>query len=303
MDNLCKKKMKKIFVFLAGLVLCLHGFSQKTNNDLKSLAQAERDFSAMFKTEGFQKSFLHFFDPEVVFFAQGQQVDFRAHVAKSESENTDEDHGYLAWEPIYADISASGDFGYTTGPLYLFKSKKDNKPAGYMYYSSVWKKNENKEWKVIMDLGVGIPGAPLEEINLKTSARKLKSGRAVDINEEKQSIDQLDQQLCGKLNATERSFDAPYLSEEVRIHRMKSYPCVGIGAIAEVKESDRTHHFEFMDSRMASSGDMGFTYGKVRVKENQDSKGTEYNAIYYRVWKKENNKDWKIVLDVIGTAG
>lgn len=59
----------------------------------------------------------------------------------------------LTWEPLNAEISSSNDLGYTYGRYtrkYLIdgKTKTDNG-----FYTTIWKKNENNEWKIIHDIG------------------------------------------------------------------------------------------------------------------------------------------------------
>jgi ketosteroid isomerase-like protein len=64
----------------------------------------------------------------------------------------------LTWTPIKADMAASGDLGYTYG-TYVFTSKnKEGKlVASYGKYTSIWKKQKNGEWKVVVDMGNSSP--------------------------------------------------------------------------------------------------------------------------------------------------
>ena len=60
----------------------------------------------------------------------------------------------LEWTPEFADMSASGDLGYTYG-TYVFTSKdKDGKPiTDHGKYTSIWKKQKDGTWKVVLDMG------------------------------------------------------------------------------------------------------------------------------------------------------
>jgi|SRR5579863_242986 ketosteroid isomerase-like protein len=64
----------------------------------------------------------------------------------------------LTWSPVGADISASGDLGYTYG-FYEFHSKdKDGKPTvEYGKYTSIWKLQKDGNWKVVLDMGNASP--------------------------------------------------------------------------------------------------------------------------------------------------
>ena len=65
---------------------------------------------------------------------------------------------HLSWAPSYADISASGDLGYTYG-TYEFRSRdKDGKPiVSYGKYSTIWKRQKDGSWKVVLDMGNDSP--------------------------------------------------------------------------------------------------------------------------------------------------
>ena len=79
-------------------------------------------------------------------------------IAKSMS-FLDQKDNHLTWTPVHADMAASGDLGYTFG-TYEFRSKdKDGKPTvEYGKYASVWKKQKDGSWKVVMDMGNASPG-------------------------------------------------------------------------------------------------------------------------------------------------
>jgi ketosteroid isomerase-like protein len=70
----------------------------------------------------------------------------------------DNKQNHLTWAPIGADLSASGDLGYTYG-IYEFRSTgKDGKPVvAYGKYNTIWKKQRDSTWKVVLDMGNSSP--------------------------------------------------------------------------------------------------------------------------------------------------
>ena len=65
--------------------------------------------------------------------------------------------GRLTWEPRFADVSESGDLGYTYGHWEYSEtdsSGKEHKARGY--YVSVWKKQADG-WKLVLDTGTDGP--------------------------------------------------------------------------------------------------------------------------------------------------
>jgi ketosteroid isomerase-like protein len=73
----------------------------------------------------------------------------------------DDKNNHLTWTPVFADMAASGDLGYTYG-TYEFRSKdKDGKAViKHGKYASVWKKQKDGSWKVVMDMGNSSPPNP-----------------------------------------------------------------------------------------------------------------------------------------------
>ena len=58
----------------------------------------------------------------------------------------------MNWEPTKADVSGSGDLGYTYG-LYDFKGDAaDGKGAENGNYLRIWRKPKHGKWKVVLDL-------------------------------------------------------------------------------------------------------------------------------------------------------
>jgi ketosteroid isomerase-like protein len=72
----------------------------------------------------------------------------------------DDKNNSLTWKPIGADISASGDLGYTYG-TFEFRSKDANgKPiVSRGKYTSIWKRQKDGNWKVVLDMGNAGPPA------------------------------------------------------------------------------------------------------------------------------------------------
>lgn len=64
----------------------------------------------------------------------------------------------LEWAPVGADISASGDLGYTYGNYQFHSKDKDGSPhVEYGKYTSVWKLQKDRSWKVVLDMGNASP--------------------------------------------------------------------------------------------------------------------------------------------------
>jgi ketosteroid isomerase-like protein len=64
-----------------------------------------------------------------------------------------EGHYVLQWEPKKAEVSASGDLGYTWGTYTLTTEDEKGQKKRYGKYLDVWKKQNDGSWKVLIDIG------------------------------------------------------------------------------------------------------------------------------------------------------
>jgi ketosteroid isomerase-like protein len=72
----------------------------------------------------------------------------------------DDKKNQLTWTPVGADMSSSGDLGYTYGNFELRSIGKDGKPVvAHGKYTSIWKKQKDGAWKVVLDMGNSGPEA------------------------------------------------------------------------------------------------------------------------------------------------
>jgi uncharacterized protein (TIGR02246 family) len=74
----------------------------------------------------------------------------------------DDKNNRLTWAPAHVDVAASADLAYSYG-AYEFRSiGKDSKPSvEHGKYTTVWKKQKDGRWKVVLDMGNAspVPGA------------------------------------------------------------------------------------------------------------------------------------------------
>ncbi len=260
----------------------------------QSVADAEMRFAATSKEQSTKAAFLAHLGADAIVFNQGEPVN-GPELWKQFPEN----NGLLFWWPVWADIASSGDFGYTTGPYESKRDRGDAAPAGYGYYSSVWKKNDQGVWKVAIDMGIGFPKKEEVVHTLRTSNKPLKGAGSVNIQKEQAELLSLDRAYVAKVNEAGGSFVPGYLSSEARIHRTGSWPYTTPQAIQAIDETGKTFQYEQVGGEVAASGDMGYAYGKVKVTVTREGNTRELPLNYLRVWKKEEGQ-WRIVLDVVG---
>ena len=64
----------------------------------------------------------------------------------------DDKQNHLTWTPLGGDVS--GDLGYTYGTFEFRSKDKDGKAViEHGKYTSIWKKQKDGRWKVVLDMG------------------------------------------------------------------------------------------------------------------------------------------------------
>ncbi len=123
---------------------------QKAPKGTDLLRQLEADFAADVAKHG-HDAFLHYFAEDGVEVVDGGGFNSLEDMRKQPPwpEGTT-----LTWTPVKAEMAASGDLGYTYGNyVYTAKSKERKPVANYGKYTSIWKKQKDGQWKVVVDMG------------------------------------------------------------------------------------------------------------------------------------------------------
>ena len=118
-----------------------------------TLRQLEAEFMKAAAEHGSQGYLSYYADDAVEVPNGGPIIQEKVNIAKTMG-FLDQKDNHLTWTPVGADMCASGDMGYTYG-TYEFRSKdKDGKPTvDHGKYTSIWKKQKDGSWKVVLDMG------------------------------------------------------------------------------------------------------------------------------------------------------
>lgn len=267
---------------------------QKTiTPELLRLANAERAFAKMAVDKGVREAFYNNFAEDGINF-QPHPTNTREAYRKTPAPATPPPIT-LNWAPIYGDIAESGELGYTTGPYTVEDRSPAKRPTRHGMYSSVWKKQADGSWKVVLDLGIQLdsPVAPLDAPFQAAPQWKVKRAYKSD------------EAIQAELLATERAFFKQasggashawqkYLSETARIHRNHILPVIGKAALQDwIGKQSAALSGEPIKAEVARSGDFGYSYGSYEWRGAKPEKG-----YYARVWKRDERGEWRIVFDV-----
>ncbi|MEW5901253.1 MAG: nuclear transport factor 2 family protein [Acidobacteriota bacterium] len=291
--------MKKIIVSISSLaILGLAALSlpQAVSRTLQKLIQAERDFAATSAAAGIREAFLSFLAPDAIVFRPKPMPGKPTYEQINSASPV-----LLSWEPIYAEASRAGDLGYTTGPYEVKERNSPNPPSGYGHYVSLWKKQPDGLWKVILDAGVrhSRPASGPGEMATREGDRRAGRGR-VDPLKGRSIVIEAEREFVEKAN--QDGLVPAYLffaADDIRIYRDGSLPEVGKKALSNlIKTASDELLSEPMDAEASSSGDLGYAYGIAEWKTEGAPDTAGRSQSFLRIWRKSSDGRWKIVLDL-----
>lgn len=253
--------------------------------NVASLVAAERAFANMSVTVSMRDAFLANLADGAILFNPGP-ADGRAIY-----QNRAPSAVVLSWEPVYAELAASGDFGFTTGP-WEFRPDKDSEPAAFGHFVSVWKKQPGGSWKVALDVGINHDRlAAKPELSFRASsdpepwpldAKRVAAARTALLDADRAFAIALARGAAGAYRA--------HGADDVRYYRAGAVPVIGREAVGRVVgESGGGAIGEATAADVAASGDLGYSIGR---------KGAPVTAWYVRIWRLDAGRVWTLVLDL-----
>jgi ketosteroid isomerase-like protein len=271
----------KYFIVLM-IPVFLNKMTTGQESPLMQMVSAEKGFAAYAGSAGISEAFLKYLDDSARVFERGQILNGKEVWGKRKMDSME-----LKWYPEFAEVAASGDFGYTTGPSEFRLRKGSGKPDHKGYFNSIWQMNSSGEWKVILDMGTPSPQSVFDEshveyIDKETTLRK--SGK-IRKRKSAESVDDIKE--------TEEKFIANYAdgkgymkygSPAARYYRPGNKVAKGAYPYSDTLKLG----YKNAGTGIASSRDLAYAYGYVEVPGKTGN--------YLRVWKKEDDT-WRIVLD------
>jgi ketosteroid isomerase-like protein len=176
-------------------------------------------------------------------------------------------------------------------------------------YASVWKRQRDGTFKVVLDVGIPTPRAALFAAGLlRAPVTNRFSG---DYDDRTPPLSAADGVLNSALRSSQALAYRGHVSPTARLHRPGVQPVLGEANILTWLASQP--RFTLADSRYAESarsGDLGYTWGTYQVarrppaaagRGRSGARGATAleEGFYARVWRRERNGQWQVALDVL----
>jgi ketosteroid isomerase-like protein len=250
-----------------------------------SLVEAERAYARQGVEKGFRAASLANFSEEAVIFAPDLTNGKKFWTEAKEDPVID-------WAPSFAAIARSGELGYTTGPAVYLENRNDPTPVGYGHFVSIWQRNPEGTWKVMVDIGVNHtqPSEPLAAAKTSVPKSPLAHPESAAADFEKAKI-----AFSEDLRMVEGPAILAAASDDVRVYRRGSIPLVGKTAAKGLLDSERGKTSRIRSGGgISKAGDLAYEYGEY----TSDQEGGRERGIYLCIWQIDSDNNWKLVVDL-----
>lgn len=260
------------------------------DENLRSLLAAERAFAQMSVEMGMDTAFLANLANDAKLLRPGP-VNGKMWIRLNPNRSSE-----LSWEPRFAEVSAAGDLGFTTGPWMSRSLVDSTRPPRYGHFVSLWRRDKSGTWKLEFDMGI-VHEKPVKD-HLAQFARERAQATVAGVQAAtavKGCQEQLlsrDQELAREFRMnTANSVSRSSFSPHALAYRMGAPPLIGVGQIADWLHSvSDTLLYSPLATAVSQSCDLGYAYGSV-----QQGKELGY---YLRIWRKDASGGWTVVLDL-----
>lgn len=267
------KRFKTLTAF--ALLLTLHVKAQK---GIDGMIKAERSFAAHSVTHGTKDAFLHFVDSNAIMYDKGQPVNALKLWSLKEKRP-----GVLNWQPQFAEIAASQDFGYTAGPWTFQPKTATDSVVARGYFFTVWHLDGKGAWKFLFDIGSDQTPA-----NTAAGVETIQAGKSSGSLE---NLLQVEEAFAGLSQKRPAEAYSQYLSKQSILSRENRLPAVNTDEQTQtIRLTPVNIRYTVHGSGIAPSGDLAYVYGSATLGDKTEG--------YLRIWRKEK-EGWKLAMEAL----
>ena len=271
----------KIITLILGLsVLCSATHAQA---DLEKLVQTERAFAVLAAEKGTRAAFLENMSDEAVLFLPDKIN------GKSYWQGRGESLGLLSWSPNYADVSSNGLIGYTTGNWEYRAKGKDDVPAAYGEFVTVWQRGLDGRYRFNVDIGINHEKPPGYSTDILPPSYPASSN---DKNTSAADTANSFFEIVGQAGLS-KAYQT-YAAKNIRSFREGNLPMIGRDKLLSFIRKSKTRTTLTKRTVFFGSADLAYvtnSYSQVK----QDKSVEKGN--FMQIWKFIDGR-WQIVLDI-----
>ena len=259
---------------------------QATAPGLYRLVEAEKSFARAALDGGIRSAFLEYLANDSTVFVPAP-TNGKAFYTKFVDRGRK-----LIWRPIFATISSGGDLGVTTGPWEVKNSMTDETALDYGQFVSIWKKQSDNSWKVLLDFGISHskPNPTDEKIELSMPIEQSGQNQTLEA-----ALTRAEEQLDEGLGSDAGQVFLGLAGPHVRILRQSAFPAVGREACSRLLSNNHEKIARRKSGHgSSSSSDLAYAYGSYSARAGNQTE----NGYYLTIWQIDPDRNWKIIIDL-----
>lgn len=286
--------MRKAFSGLVGmLVAMMTSQANAAEFTAKDLAAEEGKFAAFSVKNGMRAAFIEFFADDSVLL-RPDPVDGRPYMRAATDPPI-----VLDWKSQITVMSASHDLGMSTGPSKVLSKTDPSAPPSYGQFFSVWQKQKNGDWKVLLDHGIGHGTSPAPDIPLAAyDLAPAPAGAPAVTGDGGNSGERRFVARTAEVGAG-RAY-AESITNQTRLIRAGRVPIDGSAAIVEyVKTIEGKWTWETLKEATSKAHDFAYSLGTYNW---QPAEGAAQKGHYIRVWTRDvktNAGRWTLAGEIL----
>jgi ketosteroid isomerase-like protein len=290
--------MGRVWWLMPGLVACCAAVAAAQPRPLaaplEALVNSERAFAQRATVVGWKQAFIEYFADDAVAFAGNEAS--RAQDGLRQA--PDPPPGLqILWEPRWGDVASSGELGYLTGPSRTINPARNGGAPRHANYMSIWKRQGDGTYKVVIDVGVNIPSEPPFGQGFTRAPGSGRYTGTDTVATATAALTAADEAVNQGARVSQASGYAGRLAEGVRFHRFSVMPVVGTTAAnAWLRTQPPFTEGGSRFAEVASSRDLGYTWGTYALAAAGQSPAER--GFYVRVWSRNQDGSWAVALDV-----
>ena len=263
-------------------------FSAQDKANIQKIYDAEKAFEKDAAEHDVRQAFLDYLAPDAIIFNPNAVNGIESWKSRASSPAD------LRWNPVFADAASNGAFGWTTGNSVYRANGKADENAVYGEYFSIWSRQGNGNYKVVLDIGISHAKPDKIETDWKSPVNS-----GVETNAQNSSA--ADSTIQFYQLAAQKGLDKAYKSyaaEDIRLLREGKMPVIGkSAALAEAKNFKGNLVFP-KRSVFSAAADLAYVTNTYTLTKPDK---TIEKGNFVQVWKLRGGK-WLIVMDVFVPA-
>jgi ketosteroid isomerase-like protein len=263
-------------------LLAVAGVSTAAESEPATVVDAEYAFAHSAKPLGVRGAFLKWLAPDAVICSPAPVNGVVATTADEANADT------LEWYPTHSHTADSGDMGYTTGP-WTYRTA-DGKTEAHGTFLSVWRKQPDGTWRVVLDCGITHAKPEVAPTALRPSPAAPPGARSLANWQD--PIGTVEARFTAAASTDSKAALKSFGASDVRVMARGVPVAVGVEAGQALLGAQKLGSvWGHVFAAQSQDGTLGYTWGYVGGAQSEAP-----TAAYVNVWQRASTKaPWKIV--------